>query len=167
MTHSGSISVSCQPDEVFRLLATPERFAPLLPDYESMAMVDGTHFTLRTVIALGEIRGHANLAMELREAVADSLVEYAGEGMIAGGRLRFGLSFDIASTETGTAIGWRGEVALDGMLAMLAGGLLETMGRKNFEAMAERIRQHFADAGPGSAAEPSDAQDSLGRDFEI
>ena len=167
MTHSGSFSVPCSAGEVFRLLAAPERFAPLLPDYESMAMVDATHFTLRTVIAIGEIRGHANLNMELREAVPDSVVEYTGEGVIAGGKLRFGLRFDIAATELGSQVSWRGEVALEGMLAMLAGGLLETMGRGNFEAMAERIRQHFGDGSMGSATELPAKQEPPAGDFDI
>jgi carbon monoxide dehydrogenase subunit G len=167
MTHSGSFTVPCTPGEAFRLLAVPERFAPLLPDYESMAMVDATHFTLRTVIALGEIRGHANLNMDLRQAEAERLVDYSGEGVIAGGKLRFGLRFDIESAGAGTAVGWRGEVALEGMLAMLAGGLLETMARTNFETMAERVREHLSGAGISHAPEPSGAEDPDGIDYDI
>jgi len=167
MTHSGSFTVPCTPGEAFRLLAVPERFAPLLPDFESMAMADATHFKLRIVIALGEIRGHANLNMELRQAVADRLVEYSGEGVIAGGKLRFGLRFDITEAATGSAIGWLGEVALEGMLAMLAGGLLESRGGKNFETMAGRVREHLSSPGTGHAPEPSGAQDLDGDDYDI
>ena len=167
MTHSGSFTVPCTPGEAFRLLAVPERFAPLLPDFESMAMADATHFTLRTVIALGEIRGHANLNMELRQAVPNSMAEYAGEGVIAGGKLRFGLRFDITGAATGSSIRWLGEVALEGMLALLAGGLLETMGRKNFETMAERIREYLTTAGVGSSPEPREGQSLCGGEYKI
>lgn len=81
MNHAGTFLTTRTADEVFDLLANPERFAPLLPDFESMAVQDTTHFTVRIVIAVGEINGHANLAMELREAVRPSTVRYAGQGV--------------------------------------------------------------------------------------
>ena len=56
MVHSGTFQVDRPAEEVFELLANPERFAPLMPDFESMAMQDATHFTLRTVLAMGEIK---------------------------------------------------------------------------------------------------------------
>ena len=158
MTHSGIFQVACSASDVFRLLASPERFAPLLPDYESMVMLDGTRFSLRTVIAIGEISGHANLAMELKQAAPHSLVEYGGEGVIAGGRLKFGICFQIAAKEPSTEVSWRGEVNLDGMLTMLAGRLLETMGRTNFEAIAERVQQQLMEGNTPVQPDP---------DFEI
>jgi carbon monoxide dehydrogenase subunit G len=158
MTHSGIFQVACSASDVFRLLASPERFAPLLPDYESMAMLDATHFSLRTVIAIGEISGHAQLAMELKQAAPECVVEYVGEGVIAGGRLKFGIRFEIAAQEPSTEVSWRGEVTLDGMLTMLAGHLLETMGRKNFEAMAERVQQQLIEGSAPGQPDP---------DFEI
>jgi hypothetical protein len=44
------------------------------------------------------------------------------------------------------------------MLTMLAGHLLETMGRKNFEAMAERVQQQLIEGSAPGQPDP---------DFEI
>src|SRR5271167_4457098 len=87
MTQSGSFSVLRTVEEVFDLLSNPERFAPLMPDFESMTMQDATHFTLRTAIAIGEIKGHANLAMELLTASEPERVKYSGTATIAGSPL--------------------------------------------------------------------------------
>ena len=83
-------------EDVFDLVADPQRFAPLLPDFESIAIQDATHFTLRIVIAVGQIRGHVNLAMELRDALRPSRVEYRGQGIVAGSQLTFAMQFHLS-----------------------------------------------------------------------
>jgi uncharacterized protein len=145
MTHFGTFLTNRAADEVFDLLANPERFALLLPDFESMSVQDETHFTVRIVIAVGEIGGHASLAMELREALRPSDVEYTGEAMIAGSPLELWLRFQIASSEGTTEVRWQGEFLLDGTLALMAGGLIDSMGRKNFERMAKHIQNALRD----------------------
>ncbi len=105
-----------------------------------MAIQDAKHFSMRIAIAIGQIRGHANLAMELREAVRPSHVEYRGEGIVAGSQLNFAMQFAIGRSDEATEVNWQGEVSVDGMLALMGGGMLESMGRRNFELMAERLQ---------------------------
>jgi carbon monoxide dehydrogenase subunit G len=143
MTHYGTFLTDRSADEVFDLLSSPERFAPLVPDFESMSVQDASHFTIRIVIAIGEISGHANLAMELREAIRPSAVTYVGQGIVAGSQLDLALRFQIASSSGMTGITWEGEFWLDGTLALMAGGLVEAMGRKNFERMAESVQHEL------------------------
>jgi carbon monoxide dehydrogenase subunit G len=143
MTHSGTLLTPRTPDEVFNRLGNPEQFAPILPDFESMAMLDPTHFSLRIAIALGEMSGHANLAMELVEAERPARVRYRGQGIVAGSQLNLGLQFQIASSDGATEVTWQGEFSLDGGLAFVFGGLLEPMGRKHFERLAERLHQQL------------------------
>jgi carbon monoxide dehydrogenase subunit G len=140
MNYSGTFLSSRDPEEVFNLLATPEHFAPLLPDYDSMTPQDPTHFTLRIAIALGEMSGHVDLAMELSETDRPMTVGYRGQGMVAGSQLRMSLQFRMAPAATSTEVSWQGEFSLDGGLAFLAGSLIEPMGRKHFDRMAERFR---------------------------
>ncbi len=167
MIHSGAFSVRRTTEEVFELLSNPERFAPLMPDFESMVLEDATHFTLRTAIAIGEIKGHVNLAMELVQASRPTLVEYRGSATLASSPLRMGINFRINPQAEMTEVTWQGEVALQGMLALMAGNLLEKMGRQNFDRMAERLQfslqdeQHAADERKGAAPV------SEGVDFEI
>ena len=107
MNHSGTILTTRSAEDVFDLVADPQRFAPLLPDFESMSTQDATHFTLRISIVVGQISGHANLAMELREAVRPVRVEYRGQGIVAGSQLKFAMQFQYRSRGGGN----RGELA--------------------------------------------------------
>jgi carbon monoxide dehydrogenase subunit G len=143
MNHSGKFLTSRRAGEVFELVADSRRFSPLLPDFESMTVEDATHFTLRIRINIGQINGHANLAMEMYAADRPNRVEYRGTGIVAGSQLNFAMQFQLASAGTGTQVNWQGEVSLEGMLAQMAGGMMESMGRGNFEAMAERLRDRL------------------------
>jgi len=136
--------VQCSTDSVYALLADPVRFAPLLPDYESMELHDPTHFTLRTVIAVGKMDGHANLQMEVSECNPLSSVRYRGEGVVAGSKIVFGIGFRLSAAGDMTKVLWEGEVSVGGMLAFLAGDLIETKGRADFERMAGRVRERLS-----------------------
>jgi carbon monoxide dehydrogenase subunit G len=154
MTHSGSFLTKRSSEDVFDLVANPERFTPLLPNFESMVTQDATHFTMRIAIAVGQINGHANLAMELQEAVRPSHVEYRGNGIVAGSQVNLGIQFQVVAAAESTEVTWRGEVTLDGMLALMAGDFIETMGRSNFDLMAERLQNSLRKEASGSPAEP-------------
>jgi len=167
MNHSGTFVTTRSAEEAFDLLADPRRFAPLLPDFESMSVMDATHFTMRIVITVGQIRGHVNLAMELIQASRPTQVEYRGSATIAGSPLRMGINFSVNPRAEMTDVTWQGEVTLEGILALVAGNGLETMGRQNFDRMAQRLRlslqdeQHADDEKKGVELAPE------GFDFEI
>jgi uncharacterized protein len=167
MTHSGAFSVRRSVEEVFDSLSNPARFAPLMPDFESMTMHDPTHFTMRTVIAIGEINGHANLAMELLTAARPERVGYTGSATIAGGPLRMAIDFQINPREDMTHVTWQGEVTLDGPLALMAGTLLGTMGRRNFDRMAERLQLSLQDEPLTTAEAQATSAPPAAVDFEI
>jgi carbon monoxide dehydrogenase subunit G len=167
MTHSGSFSVARSSEEVFDLLSTPGWFAPTMPDFVSMAIQDATHFTMRTVIAIGEIKGHANLAMELQQAVRPSRVEYRGSATIAGGPLRLAIDFQISPRDAITDVTWQGDVTLGGTLALMAGALLDTMGRQSFERMSERLQFNLQREPLATRLEAEASADPAASDFEI
>ena len=167
MTHSGTFLIPRSADDVFDLVANPESFAPLLPNYESMSMQDATHFALRIAVAVGQINGHATLAMELIEAARPFLAEYRGQGTIAGSQLNLRIEFQITAEAEATEVRWLGEVTLDAMMALLAGNLLEAMGRSNFDLMAERLHDRLRDATSGSPAETPSSELPSDLDFEI
>ena len=145
MNHSGTFVTTRSAEEVFDVVADPQRFAPLQPDFESISIMDATHFSMRIAIAVGQISGHVNLAMELRGALRPTRVEYHGQGIVAGSELTFAMQFHIAPSETTTEVGWQGEVSVDGMLAFIAGSTIESMGRRNFELMAQRLQDGLRD----------------------
>lgn len=167
MTHSGSFSVARSQEGVVALLSNPEWFAPAMPDFESMTLQDATHFTMRTVFAIGQIKGHADLAMELLPMSQENRVEYRGSATISGGQLRLAVNFQLGPRGEMTDVNWQGDVTLGGMLAMMAGTLLDTMGRENFDRMAERLQLRLQPQPPATSEESAASAPLPGPDFDI
>jgi carbon monoxide dehydrogenase subunit G len=93
--------------------------------------------------------------MELRDAVRPERVEYRGQGAVAGSQLTFAMGFQLSGSEVATQVSWQGEVAVDGMLALLAGSTIDELGRRNLDMMAEQLQNKLrGDTSTGVPAEP-------------
>src|SRR5258705_3981784 len=127
----GNFEVTRSPEEVYDFLTDPTKFAPLLPDFQSMDIQDERHFAVKVNVGISYIKGTANVKMELAEANRPSRAQYKGQGSVAGGNVSFTASFDLVRAARGTRDAWRGEAQIFGRVTSFAGGLLEPLGKKN------------------------------------
>jgi carbon monoxide dehydrogenase subunit G len=137
---SGEFTTPRSPEEVFDFLSDPSKFAPLLPDYQSMNMQDATHFTVKVKVGVGNIRGSAELKMELTEAVKPQRAQYKGQGTAVGSQVNVIAGFDLEPNGSTTKVVWKGETSVFGKLASMAGGMLEPLGRKNIQKLIEGLQ---------------------------
>jgi uncharacterized protein len=136
----GEFEVPRKPDEVYDFLTNPERFGPLLPDFQGMTMQDATHFTVKVNVGISYIKGTADVKMELAQAQRPQRAQYKGQGSVAGGNVSLLAGFDLAPAGAGTKVAWQGEAQIFGRLASVAGGLLEPLGRKNVQKLIDGLR---------------------------
>lgn len=78
-TFQGEFVVRRKPEEVFDFLADPNRFCPLLPDFEKMTTTDASHFTVSLKVGIAHIRGTANVKMTLEEGLRPTSARYSGK----------------------------------------------------------------------------------------
>jgi len=138
---SGEFTTPRSPEEVFDFLSDPNRFGPLLPDFQSMSMQDPTHFTVKVKVGVGNIRGSAELKMELSEALKPLRAQYKGQGSAVGSQVTVSAGFDLTALPEGTKVVWKGETSVFGKLASMAGGMLEPLGRKNIQKLIEGLQK--------------------------
>jgi carbon monoxide dehydrogenase subunit G len=138
---SGEFTTPRSQDEVFDFLSDPNKFAPLLPDFQSMSMQDATHFTVKVKVGVGNIRGSAEIKMELSEAVGPQRAHYKGQGSAVGSQVTVSAGFDLSPGADGTRVLWQGETSVFGKLASMAGGMLEPLGRKNIQKLIEGLQK--------------------------
>jgi carbon monoxide dehydrogenase subunit G len=149
---SGEFTTPRSQDEVFDFLSDPNKFGPLLPDFQSMSMQDPTHFTVKVRVGVGNIRGSAELKMELSEAVKPQRAQYKGQGTAVGSQITVSAGFDLSQVPEGTKVAWQGEANIFGKLASMAGGMLEPLGRKNIQKLIDGLQKVLAEP----LAKPSD-----------
>ena len=159
---SGEFATPRSPEEVFDFLSDPQKFGPLLPDFQSMNMQDPTHFTVKVKVGVGNIRGSAELKMELSEAVKPLRAQYRGQGTAVGSQLTVRARFDLSPLAESTRVVWQGETSVFGKLASMAGGMLEPLGRKNIQKLIDGLQKALAEpvsipiASEGSASSTED-----------
>jgi carbon monoxide dehydrogenase subunit G len=136
----GEFEIKQSPEEVYDFLTDPQKFAPLLPDYQSMTQQDATHFTVKVNIGISYIKGAADMKMELTEADRPKRAQYKGQGSAAGGKVAMIARFDLTPAGGGTKVVWQGEAQVFGALASVAGGLLEPLGKKNVQKLIDGLQ---------------------------
>src|ERR1700736_3064671 len=110
----GEFEIKRTPEEVYDFLTDPNKFAPLLPDFQGMTQQDATHFTVKVNVGISYIKGGADMNMELTEAERPTRAQYKGQGSVAGGNAAMTASFDLSPAGDGTKIAWQGEAQIFG-----------------------------------------------------
>jgi len=137
----GEFQVSRVREDVFDFLSDPARFAPLLPDFESVRAVDDTHTVVSLRVGVAHIRGSATVRLERKEAERPRRAVYEGAGDVPGGTALLTASFELDDAgDGGTIVDWIGEDQIAGRLPSLAGGLLEPMAKKNVQKLIDALQ---------------------------
>ena len=135
----GDFQVPRAPEEVYDFLTDPKKFAPLLPDFQEMAVQDERHFEVTVNVGISYIKGTAEMKMVLAEASRPQRARYKGQGKVAGGNISLTAGFDLVAAGGGTKVAWQGEAQIFGRLMSVAGGLLEPLGRKNVQKLIDGL----------------------------
>lgn len=136
----GEFEVQRKPEEVYDFLTDPEKFGPLLPDFQGINVQDDRHFTVKVVVGISYIKGTADVKMELAEADRPNRAQYKGQGSLAGGNVSLTAGFHLAPACGGTRVTWQGEAQIFGRLTSVAGGLLEPLGKKNVQKLIDGLQ---------------------------
>jgi uncharacterized protein len=140
----GEFEVKRKLQDVYDFLTDPNKFAPLLPDFQSISVQDATHFAIRVSVGISYIKGTADVKMELAQADRPRRAQYKGQGSVAGGNVSFTAGFDLSAANGGTRVAWQGEAQIFGRLASVAGGLLEPLGKKNVQKLIDGLQAALA-----------------------
>ena len=137
---TGEFTSPRSPDEVYDFLSDPNKFGPLLPEFESMTVQDATHFNVKVRVGVGSIRGTAEIKMELAEATRPQRALYKGQGTAVGSQITISAGFDLSPLPESTRVAWQGEANVFGKLASMAGGMLEPVGKKNIQKLIDGLQ---------------------------
>jgi len=149
----GEFQVEQSLESVYAFLTDPQKFCPLMPDFQSMTMKDATHFTVKLNVGISHIRGVAEVKMELAEAERPRRAKYKGQGSIAGGMVSLTAGFDLSAVGAATRVAWKGDAQIFGRIISMAGGLLEPLAQKNIEKLINALRDALNAAAPAQISE--------------
>ncbi len=138
----GDFTVKKKPEDVYDFLVDPNRFCPLLPDYQSMEMQDPANFLVKLSVGISHIRGTAAVKMSLVETDRPTRAVYEGKGDVPGGSATLRAGFDLAALPGGeTKVTWLGQSNVVGRIASLAGGMLEPLAKRNVQKLIDGLQK--------------------------
>jgi carbon monoxide dehydrogenase subunit G len=141
----GDFTVKKTRDEVYHFLVDPNRFCPLLPDFQSMQIVDAKNFLVKLSVGIAHIRGTAAVKMQLVDEQPARQAVYEGKGEVPGGSATIRAKFQLEDAPGGqTKVIWSGESSVLGRVISLAGGLLEPLGKKNVQKLIDGLQKALA-----------------------
>ena len=143
-TFTGDFVVPRKPEDVYDFLVDAQRFCPLLPDYQSMSVVDDKHFVVSLSVGISHIRGTATIKMTLEESERPKRALYSGKGSVAGGNVDVNAGFELSAAPGGTKVSWKGTAQIFGKLTSLAGGLLEPLAKKSVQKLIDGLQAALA-----------------------
>jgi carbon monoxide dehydrogenase subunit G len=139
---NGDFTVKKTAEEVYDFLVDPNRFCPLLPDYQNMEIIDPKNFLVKLSVGISHIRGTAAVKMSLVEAERATRAVYEGKGDVPGGSASLRAGFDLQPLPNGeTKVVWLGQSRVVGRIASLAGGLLEPLAKKNVQKLIDGLQK--------------------------
>ena len=142
---TGDFTVKKTPEEVYSFLVDPNRFCPLLPDFQSMEVVDAKNFLVKLSVGISHIRGTAAVKMTLVEEQVAKQAVYEGKGEVPGGSATIRAQFQLENVPGGqTRVIWSGESSVLGRIISLSGGLLEPLGKKNVQKLIDGLQKALA-----------------------
>ena len=147
----GEFTVQRTPEETFDFLTDPNRFCPLLPDYQKVDVRDAENFMVDVKVGISHIRGTAMVKLRLAEHNRPSRAQYTGKATMAGGNVDLNARFDLRPDGVGTVVSWKGEAQVFGRLTSIAGGLLEPLARKNIQKVVASLQQAMNGASGASS----------------
>lgn len=145
ISFEGDFEVQRDKEDVYRFLADPEKFGPLLPGFQSMEVQDAKTCSVKLKVGVPQIPGSATVKLHLDEDKPPEHALYTGKGKMAGGSMNLTAGFDLADGGDGkTKVRWKGEVIILGRLASLAGGLLKPLAKKNIETLIGGLKESLS-----------------------
>jgi carbon monoxide dehydrogenase subunit G len=138
----GDFTVQKKPEAVYDFLVDPNRFCPLLPDYQSMEIRDEKNFLVKLRVGISHIRGTAAVKMSLVETERPKHAVYEGNGDVPGGSATLRAGFELEPVAGGaTKVIWSGQSNVMGRIASLAGGLLQPLAKKNVQKLIDGLQK--------------------------
>jgi uncharacterized protein len=139
---AGDFTVTKTVEEVYLFLVDPNRFCPLLPDFQSMEIVDARNFLVKMRVGISHIRGTATVKMALIEELRPTQATYEGRGEVPGGSATIRAQFQLEAAPGGqTKVIWSGQSSVLGKVISLAGGMLEPLGKKNVQKLIDGLQK--------------------------
>ena len=140
MEFNGEFIAESPRESVYGVLSDPNKFAPLLPTYQSHATQPDGSTQIKVKVNVGKIRGTAVISLRPDRTEAPRIASYDSKGKIMGAAFNFGSGFELEDADGRTLVKWWGDLSMFGKLMSLAGGMIRPIADKQITVLIDAIQ---------------------------
>ena len=145
MKFNGSVDIAAPRQKVWDFLMDPEQVAMCGPGYQSIEIIDPTHFRVVAKVGIGFISSKFSVDMELAEAVPAERAVMKARGQAPGSAVDATAEMQLSGPAEGpTQMDWSADVSIAGTLASVGSRLIEGTANKMIGQTFDCIRGKLA-----------------------
>ena len=147
MHFEGKFEVAAGRERVYEFLTDPRGVATLLPDVESVQVINQTNFTARARVGISYMKGSVNSKFEIQERKLNSSAKIVGRGTGIQSTIDLSMTISLEDGPQGsTVIKWAADVNVGGLLASVGNRLLGSTAEKYIMRVSDNIKRNFSES---------------------
>jgi carbon monoxide dehydrogenase subunit G len=118
----------------------PERVATCGPGYETLEIIDASHFRIVASVGFGPFSSRATVEVEVTDAVPNERAVLSARGQATGTEIAGTAEMRLSGDPAGpTIMEWAADVGLDGTLGRMIEGTANRMIGQTFDCIRTRL----------------------------
>lgn len=145
MHYEGTIEAPIPRDEFYAFVTDPTEIITILPDVEQSRVEDRDHFFVKAKVGAGPLRGTVTMNFAMTEKKKDSSVKLTGHGEGIQSVVDLTLTMSLEDAPKGSRARWSADAKVGGLLAGVAGRLVESLADSYIRRITENLRKKVAE----------------------
>lgn len=147
MEFEGEFSVATSPSETWEFLLDPENIGTVIPNCQSIEVIDETHYTAEIGISVSHVSVTFDVNAEITEQVEEELLKFHLTGNAKEGDSRMEANVEIRMSEgeeeDTTDIGWENRVDVTGRIMNMGSRIVKSVGKRQTNKTIDNVQDEL------------------------
>lgn len=144
MHYEGTIDATVPKEKFYEFISDPSRIITIIPGVEQTRISDSDHFFVKAKVGAGSLRGSIGMNFTLAEKRKGKSAKLVGHGEGMQGFVDLTLVVDLEDAPHGSRGRWSADARVGGLLASVAGRLIEGIAGSYIKQITENLRKKVA-----------------------
>ncbi len=145
MHYEGTINATVPKEKFYEFITDPSRIITIMPGVEQTRVSDRDHFFVKAKIGAGPLKGAIGMNFTLTEKRKGASAKLIGHGEGMQGFVDLTLVLNLEDAPRGSRASWSADARVGGLLASVAGRLIEGVADSYIKQITENLRKKVTD----------------------
>jgi carbon monoxide dehydrogenase subunit G len=144
MHYEGYIDAPVSKKEFYEFITEPKKVIEILPDVVESRITDRDHFAVKAKAGIAHLRGTLEIRFEVVERKEGSRAKISGHGQGMQSSVEMTMEIVLEEAPQGSRARWNADVQVGGLLASVAGRLLDGVAAKYVRQITENLKREVS-----------------------